>query len=214
MRLLGVGVEKLNLENLGVREFFYHTLKEQAKKTNGMILVTGPTGSGKTTTLYALLNYLNTPEVKIITVEDPIEYQVSGITQTQTSDHYSFSDALRAILRQNPNIIMVGEIRDEETAKIAVESSLTGHLVLSTLHTNNAVGTISRLLDFEVKERIISSSLNIAIAQRLVRSVCSYCKEQAVASTIQQQKIDAVLDTFPDSLKHLIPQKIDTVAYA
>lgn len=214
MRLLGVGVEKLNLENLGVREFFYHTLKEQAKKTNGMILVTGPTGSGKTTTLYALLNYLNTPEVKIITVEDPIEYQISGITQTQTSGHYSFSDALRAILRQNPNIIMVGEIRDEETAKIAVESSLTGHLVLSTLHTNNAVGTISRLLDFEVKERIISSSLNIAIAQRLVRSVCLYCKEQAVASTIQQQKINAVLNTFPDSLKHLIPQKIDTVAHA
>ncbi|MDP1629500.1 MAG: ATPase, T2SS/T4P/T4SS family, partial [bacterium] len=143
-----------------------------------MILNTGPTGSGKTTTLYSILNHLNRKEIKIITVEDPVEYRLSGIVQTQVSKDYTFGMALRAILRQNPNIIMIGEIRDEETAKIAVESAMTGHLVLSTLHTNDAVSTFHRLIDLQLDLKTIPDTVNAVIAQRLVRRLCPHCKEK------------------------------------
>ena len=148
--------------------------------SDGIILVTGPTGSGKTTTLYACLGSINKPDRKIITVEDPVEYQISGINQVQVrSDiNLTFSAALRSILRQAPNIIMIGEIRDLETASIATEASLTGHLVFSTLHTNDAPSAVTRLLDIGVKPFLAASSLRAVMAQRLVRCICEHCKEE------------------------------------
>jgi type II secretory ATPase GspE/PulE/Tfp pilus assembly ATPase PilB-like protein len=149
---------------------------------NPVVIVCGETGSGKTTTLYACLKKLRSPQVKIITIEDPIEYHLDGISQTQI-DHekgYDFSHGLRAAVRQDPDVIMVGEIRDEETASVAIDSALTGHLVFSTLHTNNAAGAIPRLVDIGINPKIISSALNIAIGQRLVRRLCKFCKEEYV----------------------------------
>src|SRR6185369_12763108 len=151
-------------------------ITHELSKPNGMILNTGPTGSGKTTTLYAFLKKVHTPEVKIITIENPIEYHLPGIVQTQTDEkkEYGFSEGLRSALRQDPDIIMVGEIRDGETAEIAINSALTGHLVFSTLHTNNAAGTFPRLIDLGVNPKVISSAINMAMAQRLVRRLCPY----------------------------------------
>jgi len=149
-------------------------------KPHGMILNTGPTGSGKTTTLNAFLKKIYNPEIKIITIEDPIEYHLDGITQTQVDSktNYTFLNGLRAALRQDPDAIMIGEIRDGETAKIAVNSALTGHLVLSTLHTNTAAGAIPRLIDLGINPKVIGSALNITIAQRLMRKLCKYCKKE------------------------------------
>jgi type II secretory ATPase GspE/PulE/Tfp pilus assembly ATPase PilB-like protein len=147
-------------------------------KPNGIILTTGPTGSGKTTTLYAFIHHVYNPEVKIITIEDPIEYHLEGLTQTQVEEDkgYTFVAGLRAALRQDPDVIMVGEIRDEDTAKVAINAALTGHLVFSTLHTNNAAGTIPRLIDLGVNAKVIAGALSISIAQRLVRKLCDECK--------------------------------------
>ena len=147
-----------------------------------MVLATGPTGSGKTTTLYAIVNKLNTSETKIITIEDPIEYHLTGVTQTQTNDKkgYTFAEGLRSALRQDPDVVMVGEIRDRETAEIAVQSALTGHIVFSTLHTNNAAGVIPRLIDLGVNPKIMVSALSLSIAQRLVRKLCQFCKKENV----------------------------------
>ena len=149
-----------------------------------MVLVTGPTGSGKTTTLYACLGQINTPDKKLITVEDPVEYQMSGINQVQVNKDVGldFSAALRSILRQAPNIVMIGEIRDEETADIAMEAALTGHLVFSTLHTNDAPSAVTRLLDIGVKPFLVASALRAAMAQRLVRAICENCKEEYTPS--------------------------------
>jgi type IV pilus assembly protein PilB len=148
----------------------------------GMILVTGPTGSGKTTTLYSALNFLNQPDVNIITIEDPIEYNLDGINQTMVRADIglSFASILRTILRQDPNIIMVGEIRDAETAEIAIRSALTGHLVLSTLHTNDAVSTIIRLMDMGIEPFLVATSVKMVIAQRLIRKICPNCKKEVV----------------------------------
>lgn len=179
MRILNPKSISVPLEELGMDEYFYKTMTEQIAKPNGLILTTGPTGSGKTTTLYACLKKLRNPEIKIITIEDPIEYHLEGISQTQV-DHeknYDFSNGLRAAVRQDPDVIMVGEIRDGETASVAIDSALTGHLVFSTLHTNNAAGAIPRLIDLGVNPKIISSALNIALAQRLVRRLCLGCRE-------------------------------------
>jgi type II secretory ATPase GspE/PulE/Tfp pilus assembly ATPase PilB-like protein len=162
---------------------FPNKIREQVElalhRPNGVILTTGPTGSGKTTTLYAFLNQVYTPEVKIITIEDPVEYHFEGITQTQVDEEkeYTFLSGLRAALRQDPDVIMVGEIRDEDTAKVAVNAALTGHLVLSTLHTNTAAGTIPRLIDLGINPKTLASALSIALAQRLVRMLCEECKE-------------------------------------
>ena len=168
----------------------------EIKKPNGMVLLTGPTGSGKTTTLYAFLQKIYSPEIKVITIEDPIEYHLAGITQTQT-DHkkgYNFLEGLRSALRQDPDVIMVGEIRDPETAKIAVESALTGHMVFSTLHTNNASGVIPRLIDLDVNPKILVSALSLSIAQRLCRTICSECKYERDITPEEKKHIETIWD--------------------
>lgn len=178
LRILNPESIQVQLHELGISAPLYEIFMREIKKPNGLILLTGPTGSGKTTTLYAFLQKIFSPELKIITIEDPIEYHLAGITQTQT-DHkkgYTFLEGLRSALRQDPDVIMVGEIRDPETAKIAVESALTGHLVFSTLHTNNASGVIPRLIDLDVNPKILVSALSLSIAQRLVRTLCPECK--------------------------------------
>ncbi|KND48522.1 MAG: general secretion pathway protein E [Parcubacteria bacterium C7867-005] len=168
------------LEKLGIHPKLLSVLEHEITKPNGLILTTGPTGSGKTTTLYAFLKKIYNPEIKVITIENPIEYHLSGIVQTQTDPdgEYTFAEGLRSALRQDPDVIMVGEIRDDETAEVAVNAALTGHLVLSTLHTNNAAGAIPRLLDLGVNPKVISSALSISIAQRLVRKLCESCKKE------------------------------------
>jgi type IV pilus assembly protein PilB len=177
MRLLQESSQILTLEQLGFQKGPLETLKRNIDKPHGMLLVTGPTGSGKTTTLYSVLNVLNTPDVNICTVEDPVEYRMQRINQSQVSPRigFTFASGLRALLRQDPDIIMVGEIRDQETAEIAIHAAMTGHLVLSTLHTNDAVGTLPRLLDMGVAPFLVASTTNLIIAQRLVRKICQNC---------------------------------------
>lgn len=167
----------ISLEELGLRSDLEKLFNEEIEKPNGMIIVTGPTGSGKTTTLYAFLKKISKPENKVITIEDPIEYHLGGITQTQVDEKkgYSFASGLRSIVRQDPDTILVGEIRDEETAKIAIQASLTGHLVLSTLHTNDAIGSIARLEALGENITNIAPAVNIIIAQRLIRKICKKC---------------------------------------
>lgn len=167
----------ISLEELGLRSDLKKLFNEEIEKPNGMIIVTGPTGSGKTTTLYAFLKKISKPENKVITIEDPIEYHLEGITQTQVDEKkgYSFASGLRSIVRQDPDTILVGEIRDEETAKIAIQASLTGHLVLSTLHTNDAIGSIARLQALGENITNITPAVNIIIAQRLIRKICKKC---------------------------------------
>lgn len=167
----------IKIEGLGIRNEILGQFKKEIKKPNGMIIVTGPTGSGKTTTLYAILKRIQKPEIKIITIEDPIEYRLEGISQTQVAPEkgYDFANGLKSIMRQDPDVILVGEIRDYETAKIALQAALTGHLVLTTLHTNDAAGTVARLQSLGEKAANIAPAINIAVAQRLVRRVCKKC---------------------------------------
>jgi type II secretory ATPase GspE/PulE/Tfp pilus assembly ATPase PilB-like protein len=178
LRILNPKSIQVPMEELGISPKLFKILDHEIHRPNGMILNTGPTGSGKTTTLYAFLRKVHNSEIKIITIEDPIEYHLPGIVQTQV-DHksYNFSQGLRSVLRQDPDVIMVGEIRDDETAEIAINAGLTGHLVLSTLHTNNAAGAFPRLIDLGVNPKVISSAVNVAIAQRLVRKLCSKCSK-------------------------------------
>jgi len=180
MRLLNKSAVSLNLETLGFRPEELKLIHQLLNKPNGIILVTGPTGSGKTTTLYAALNYLNDIGTKIITTEDPVEYDIDGLVQVQINQSIGvdFANCLRAILRQDPDIILVGEIRDEETARIAIQASLTGHLVFSTLHTNDAPTTVTRLIDIGTKPYLIAATLEAVISQRLVRKICTSCKEE------------------------------------
>jgi type II secretory ATPase GspE/PulE/Tfp pilus assembly ATPase PilB-like protein len=177
MRLLPATQKPLSLKEVGLMDDMVKTVEENIKKTYGMVLVTGPTGSGKTTTLYAVLNILNRPEVNIVTIEDPIEYNIKFINQVQINPlaGITFESGLRSMLRQDPNIIMVGEIRDEETAEIAVHSALTGHLVLSSLHTNDAATAIPRLIDMKIPPFLVAAVLNTIVAQRLVRKICLDC---------------------------------------
>ncbi len=179
LRLLDKTSVLLGLEEIGMAEATYGRYSRLIKRSNGIILVTGPTGSGKTTTLYGTLNKINAPELNIITIEDPIEYQLGGIGQIQVNPRIdlTFANGLRSILRQDPDIIMVGEIRDRETAEIAIQASLTGHLVFSTLHTNDAAGAVTRLIDMGVEAFLVSSSVLAIIAQRLVRVICRECRE-------------------------------------
>lgn len=195
MRLLHEGARPLSLEELGITGRNLEIVKENIERPHGMILVTGPTGSGKTTTLYSVLNILNTIEVKICTIEDPIEYGVKRVTQIQINPKagLTFAAGLRALLRHDPDIIMVGEIRDAETAEIAVHAALTGHLVLSTLHTNDAVGTIPRILDMGVEGYLAASTINMVVAQRLVRKICSQC---GVEYTPDKQFVDKLSEDF------------------
>ena len=207
MRLLKTSSIQLDLAKLGIRQQNLDKIMTEVKKTTGVILNTGPTGSGKTTTLYSILNLLNQPEIKIITVEDPIEYQLPGILQTPVNEKegYTFATALRALLRQNPNIMMIGEIRDDETAQIATQASLTGHLVLSTLHTNSASGAVARLSNMGVSSSDIATATNAFIAQRLVRKLCT-CKEKVTPTPEEKAKIESVLKTISPQSQVTVPE--------
>jgi len=184
LRILDKGSFLLGLEQLGLEEEGLRVFKKNIYRPHGLILITGPTGSGKSTTLYSALNEIKSPEKNIVTIEDPVECQIQGIHQVQANPKidFNFFTGFRAILRQDPDIIMVGEIRDTETAEIAIRSALTGHLVLSTLHTNDAVGTIIRLVNMGIEPFLVASSLALSVAQRLVRRICSYCKESYIPS--------------------------------
>ena len=209
MRILDPSTIGLPFEALGFDKYLMEIFEREIEKPNGMILNTGPTGSGKTTTLYAFLNRVHSPEIKIITIEDPIEYHLAGIVQTQVSKDYSFAQGLRSTLRQDPDVIMVGEIRDAEVASTAVNASLTGHLVFSTLHTNDAAGTFPRLADMGVAPEILGAALTVAMAQRLVRKLCTVCREaQPIGSDIR-----AVLDKLLKNIPHAdeLPQNRDTM---
>ncbi len=195
MRLLNPESITVGLESLGIEPKLYEILSRQIRKPNGMILTTGPTGSGKTTTLYSFMSKVYTPEIKIITIEDPIEYHLSGVSQTQVNPDkgYTFLSGLRAALRQDPDVVMVGEIRDSETANIAVNASLTGHLVLSTLHTNGAAGVIPRLIDLGVSPQILAAALSVSLAQRLVRKICEHCRSEVEATEYQKETLQKII---------------------
>ncbi len=201
MRLLRSSATSLEFDQLGIRGNSYVELKRQIDRPNGMIIATGPTGSGKTTTLYAILKKLNSSANKIITLEDPIEYRLEGINQSQIKKDkdYGFASGLRSILRQDPDIVMVGEIRDLETADTSINAALTGHLVISTIHTNSASGAVPRFLAMGVKPFLLSPALNAIIGQRLVRKVCEHCKEEELIDNEKMSKILNILGTIPES---------------
>lgn len=203
MRVLDPDSINIGLEELGLREDDLVIVGEEIKKPNGLILNTGPTGSGKTTTLYAFLKTVNSSDIKIITIEDPIEYHLPGIEQTQVEPKtgYTFASGLRSILRQDPDVILVGEIRDLETAEIGMQASLTGHLVFSTLHTNDAVGAVPRLVDLGVKVTSVGPALSLVIAQRLVRRLCKNCKKPLEISGEMRGKIEKFLKDLPGRVK-------------
>jgi type IV pilus assembly protein PilB len=207
------GMKKFS--DLGIESNNLKIVEEAAKRPIGMILATGPTGSGKTTTLYSLLRSLNKEGVNIVTLEDPVEYFMEGINQSQVRPEigYSFAEGLRQILRQDPDIIMVGEIRDEETANLAIHATLTGHLVLSTLHTNNATGVIPRLIDMGIKPYLISPTLSIAIAQRLVRRLCDNCKEEIEPAKEIKELIESEINSLPEVVKKDVDIKKDFKIY-
>lgn len=202
MRLLGNDAKSLNISQLGFDQSELELFKQSINRPNGIILLSGPTGSGKTTTLYAALNHLNDVTRNIVTIEDPIEYTLSGINQVQLRENIglNFTAALKSFLRQDPDIIMLGEIRDQETAQMALRASLTGHLVLSTIHTNSARGIITRLLDMKVPSYLISETLNLAIAQRLLRKLCTYCKRSLNPEELPYKKVLDLSDS--DKLYH------------
>ena len=204
IRLLVGQTSSLALEELGFSEKDLKRIKRNIQKSYGMVIATGPTGSGKTTTLYAILNVLNSRERSIVTIEDPIEYTVPGVTQIQINPRtdLTFAKGLRTIVRQDPNIIMVGEIRDEETAGISINAAMTGHLLLSTLHTNSAAITLPRLLDMGVEPFLIASTINMAIGQRLVRRLCKDCREKKKLSHIERESLSNFVS--PKELKAIL----------
>lgn len=199
MRILSKATLDLNLEQLGMQPHFLELMRHEITRPKGLILNTGPTGSGKTTTLYSFLKEVNKPGVKTITIENPIEYHLDNIVQTQVEpeEGYDFYDGLKAAMRQDPDIMMVGEIRDSNTAKTALHAGLTGHRVLSTLHTNDAAGTFPRLVELEVDKNLIESALNVAMAQRLIRKLCDNCKEQVEISGEAEKIIKTLTDSIP-----------------
>jgi len=209
LRLLDKSKGVLSLEDLGLTGNAYKILQENIAKPFGMILATGPTGSGKTTTLYAVLQKINNPEINIVTLEDPVEYQLDGVNHCQVKPQigFDFANGLRSIVRQDPDVIMVGEIRDKETAEMAIHAALTGHLMLSTLHTNNAGGAATRLIDMGIEPFLISSTLNVVLAQRLVRRICEKCKTEAQVPTELYQKIEKEIQNLPTEIKSKINGK-------
>lgn len=202
MRILYSGSKGVTFDELGLRGDAYARLKKEITRPNGMIITTGPTGSGKTTTMYAILRTLNKPGVKIITLEDPVEIKMEGINQSQvdSSRDYTFAKGLRSLLRQDPDICMVGEIRDLETAEIAIQAALTGHLILSTIHTNSASGTIPRFLSMGVKPFLLAPALNSVIGQRLVRKICPHCQEEDKLTAEQMERVIKNLETLPENV--------------
>lgn len=216
MRILDSASASLEFDKLGIRPEILPILKKEISKPNGLILTTGPTGSGKTTSLYAILDKLNQPGTKIITLEDPIEYQIKGINQSQVDNKrgYTFSDGLRSILRQDPNVVMVGEIRDLETAEIAVQASLTGHLVLSTLHTNDAAGVIPRLIDMGVKPYFLVPSINAVIGQRLVRRLCPNCRIEKIMTEEETEQVNKILAVISPKAGVQVPASLPKIYQA
>jgi type IV pilus assembly protein PilB len=206
LRILKSGAAVLSLEELGITGLRLKNLKKEIKKSHGMLLVTGPTGSGKSTTLYSVIGILNKEDVNIITLEDPVEYFVNGISQSQVNPEVglTFASGLRSILRQDPDIIMVGEVRDEETAEMAIHAALTGHVVLSTLHTNDAIGAVPRLIDMGIQPFLITSAVNMVIGQRLVRRICQRCKEEIKAPPEVKKSILEEWVNIPDFEKENI----------
>ncbi len=211
MRILDPKSIQIDLEDMGIESYLFSIIQEEIAKPNGMILVTGPTGSGKTTTLYAFLRRIYTPEIKIITIEDPVEYRLRGITQTQKDEgeSYGFAEGMKSALRQDPDVIMVGEIRDPDTAETAVQAALTGHMVFSTLHTNNAAGAIPRLIDLKVNPKILVSALSLSIAQRLVRKLCSVCKIEKSPKDREVEIMKSILSGMESEGKDLKKYGID-----
>ena len=213
LRILSEGITGLNLDELGFNQYYLEKVEEQIIKPTGMILTTGPTGSGKTTTLYSFIHRINQPSVKIITLENPVEYRVEGISQTEVGEGkaISFADGLKAVVRQDPDVIMVGEVRGPETAEISIQAALTGHLVLSTLHTNNAAGAIPRLLHLKVNPALISPSINLVIAQRLVRKLCPHCKEEYSPAEETKNRIKEIISDIPRNNSIKVPKEIKSI---
>lgn len=209
MRLLRQDKGALRYDDLGITGLAFERLGRELQKPNGMVLTTGPTGSGKTTTLYAILNKLNEPGVKIITLEDPVEYKIPGITQTPIDSNagLTFAAGLRAILRQDPDIVMVGEMRDLETAETAAQAALTGHTVLSTLHTNDAASALPRLLDLGVKPFILAPAINAIIAQRLLRKICQSCRTEYSLDKKVSARVDLILQSIPKEAQVKLPRQ-------
>jgi len=210
MRLLGTGQIALELDSLGFTGIAKDRVATAVQRPQGMILTTGPTGSGKTTTLYTFLESLNNGQSKIISLEDPIEYKLPGISQTQidSSGGYTFADGLRSILRQDPDVVMVGEIRDGKTAEVAVQASMTGHLVLSTIHTNDAAGAVPRMMELNVKGFLLADSLSVIIGQRLVRKLCPHCTVGYQPTPQEEELVMSQISQLPDSEKKRIPQPL------
>jgi type IV pilus assembly protein PilB len=203
LRLLDPNQIKTELIELGIEDYLMKIFEKELSKPNGMILNTGPTGSGKTTTLYAFMRKIDSPELKIITIEDPIEYHLTGIVQTQVDRKkgYDFASGLKSALRQDPDIIMVGEIRDFDTAETAIQAALTGHLVFSTLHTNTAAGAFTRLIDLGVNPKVLTSAINIAIAQRLVRKLCPDCKKKIEVDEEKKKTLKEIYDSIKNPIE-------------
>lgn len=212
MRILNPKSIRVQVEQLGMTEKLHKLALMEIQKPNGLILITGPTGSGKTTTLYAFMQKIYSPEIKIITIEDPVEYHLPGLSQTQVEPDkgYTFFEGLKSALRQDPDVIMVGEIRDPNTAKTAVESALTGHMVFSTLHTNNAGGVVPRLIDLEVNPKILVSALKMSIAQRLVRKLCAECRKKVPAKAEDETLMKKIVDDAKAEGKDMTEYGINT----
>jgi type IV pilus assembly protein PilB len=212
MRILNPDAISVPLESMGMHPKLLAILEREVQKPEGMILTTGPTGSGKTTTLYAFLKKVYTPEIKIITIENPIEYHLKGIVQTQVNEgnQYTFLEGLRSALRQDPDIIMVGEIRDSDTAETAINSALTGHLVFSTLHTNSAAGTFPRLIDLGVNPKIITSAVSVSMAQRLLRRLCPHCMQEVPLEGHTKEIVDKTIGSIKNINEYIetVPTKI------
>ncbi|MFA5128504.1 MAG: GspE/PulE family protein [Patescibacteria group bacterium] len=208
MRVLETATKAATLEDLGFRGRAVEIISREIKRPHGLLLVTGPTGSGKSTTLYTALSMVNREGINLVTLEDPIEYYIGGVNQSQIRPEigFTFAAGLRSLLRQDPNIIMVGEIRDNETAELAIHAALTGHLIFSTLHTNDAAGAIPRLIDMKVEPFLLSSTLNVVVAQRLVRKICSFCKEEVAMPVDVTENIRNELVSMP---KKFLPSGVD-----
>lgn len=202
IRILSESVGQMKLENMGLDNYDLGRLTRLMQYKHGLLLVTGPTGSGKTSTLYALLNKVNSPKINIITLEDPVEYQIAGLNQCdiKTKSDFNFAEGLKAILRQDPNIILVGEMRDQETAEIAMRASMTGHLVISTLHANSAIGTVNRLINMGLDPYMVSYSLIGAVAQRLVRMICDQCRTAYTLNPEQISRLKQIYGIDPQML--------------
>lgn len=213
LRILSASITGLDLDQLGFNQYYLEKVEEQIIKPTGMILTTGPTGSGKTTTLYSFIHRANQPSIKIITLENPVEYQIEGISQTEIGENtgMSFADGLKAVVRQDPDVIMIGEIRDSKTAEISIQAALTGHTVFSTLHTNDAAGAIPRLIHLKVNPSLITPSINLVIAQRLVRKLCDHCKEEYTPAEETINKIKEVLSKIPRNNGLKIPTEIKSI---